>query len=62
MCRLLSLLFAFVPTITFAGLPFEVSLEDMAKQADHILVGRVVGVDMVNDQVSLIIANSPRLE
>ncbi|EHR39360.1 MAG: hypothetical protein PHE38_15920 [Alishewanella agri] len=54
MCRILLLLFAFVPAITFAGLPFEVSLEEMAKQADHILVGRVVGVDMVNGQGRLI--------
>ena len=32
----------------FAGFPFEATLEEMAQGADHILVGRVTGVDMID--------------
>ncbi|MDN7123443.1 hypothetical protein J6I90_00940 [Pseudidiomarina sp. 1APP75-32.1] len=31
-----------------AGFPFEATLEEMAQEADHILVGRVTGVDMID--------------
>ena len=48
MRRILLLLIAFVPAIAMAGFPFEATLEEMAQQADHVLVGRVAGVDMVD--------------
>ena len=48
MRRVLLLLVALLPAIAMAGFPFEASLEEMAQQADHILVGRVAGVDMVD--------------
>jgi hypothetical protein len=48
MKRLLLLVAALLPAIALAGLPFEASLEEMAEGADHILVGRVTGVDMVD--------------
>ena len=50
MRRVLLLLVALVPAIAMAGFPFEATLEEMAQQADHILVGRVAGVDMVDGQ------------
>ncbi|MEN1943217.1 hypothetical protein WCE55_05055 [Luteimonas sp. MJ293] len=50
MRRALLLLVALVPAIAMAGFPFEATLEEMAQQADHILVGRVAGVDMVDGQ------------
>lgn len=33
-----------------AGFPFEATLQDMAREADHILVGRVTGVEMIDAQ------------
>ena len=48
MSRILLLLMALVPVIAMAGFPFVATLEEMAQQADHILLGRVVGVDMVD--------------
>jgi hypothetical protein len=33
-----------------ATLPVEISLEQMVMQADHLLVGHVTGVDMVDDE------------
>ncbi|TWI06267.1 hypothetical protein IP90_00532 [Luteimonas cucumeris] len=50
MRRVLLTLIALIPAIAITGFPYEATLEDMAQQADHVLVGRVVGVDMVNDQ------------
>lgn len=50
MRRILLLLLALLPAIVIAGFPFEATLEEMAQQADHVLVGRVVGVDMVDGQ------------
>jgi hypothetical protein len=50
MLRVLLLLIALVPAIATAGFPLEATLEEMAQQADHILIGRVVGVDMVDGQ------------
>lgn len=37
-----------LPAIALAGLPYEATLEEMAGNADHILIGRVIGVDMIN--------------
>ena len=37
-----------LPTVALAGFPFEATLEEMATGADHILVGRVTGVDMID--------------
>lgn len=48
MRRILLLLIALMPAIAMAGFPFEATLEEMAQQADHVLVGRVAGVDMVD--------------
>lgn len=46
--RLLGLAATLLPAIALAGFPFEATLEEMAQQADHILIGRVVGVDMID--------------
>lgn len=54
MRRILMFLVALVPTIAMAGFPFEATLEEMAGQADHILVGRIVGVDMIDGQGSTV--------
>ena len=48
MRRILLFLVALTPVIAMAGFPFEATLDEMAQQADHILVGRVAGVDMVD--------------
>ena len=54
MRRVLLLLLALIPAFALAGLPFEATLEEMAQQADHILIGHVVGVDMVDGRGKLI--------
>ena len=54
MRRFLLFLAALVPAVVLAGFPFEATLEDMAQQSDHILIGRVVGVDMVDAKGTLI--------
>lgn len=48
MKRILIFIISLLPAIVLAGLPFEVSLEEMAASADHLLVGRVTGVDMID--------------
>lgn len=48
MKRFLLWLAALLPTIVLAGLPFEATLLEMAQSADHILIGRVTGVDMID--------------
>jgi len=49
MRRILMLIMATLfPALVFAGFPYEATLEEMAQSADHILVGRVTGVDMVD--------------
>ncbi len=45
---LIALLAALVPWIAFAGFPFEATLNEMVEGADHILIGRVTGVDMID--------------
>lgn len=47
---LIVLLAALIPFASFAGFPFEATLEEMAECADHILVGRVTGADMIDGQ------------
>ena len=54
MRRILLLVLALIPAFVSAGVPFEATAEEMARQADHILVGRVVGLDMVDGQGKLI--------
>lgn len=54
---LLLLIFLF-PGMALAGFPFEASLEEMARSADHMLVGRVSGVDMIDGQGKPVIAES----
>ncbi len=48
MSLLLITLLTLSPAAAMAGLPFEATLEEMAAGADHILVGRVTGVDMID--------------
>jgi len=49
--RLLIVLIAVLfPATSFAGFPFEATLEEMAQDADHILIGRVTGVEMIDGQ------------
>ena len=48
MRRILLAILAILPAIALAGFPFDASLEEMATSADHILVGRVTGVDMID--------------
>jgi hypothetical protein len=45
---LIVLLAALIPATSFAGFPFEATLEEMAENADHILIGRVTGVEMID--------------
>jgi hypothetical protein len=46
--RLLAVLMLLLPAIGIASVPLQASLDDLARRADHILVGRVVGVDMID--------------
>jgi hypothetical protein len=48
--RALSLLLLAASSAVEASLPLEASLRDLACGADHVFVGRVVGVDMVNSR------------
>jgi hypothetical protein len=48
MRRLLLSLAATVTLAALASLPLQMSLAEMATEADHLLVGRVVGVDMID--------------
>ena len=48
MRRILLALLLTIPSIASAGFPFEATLEEMAKGADHVLIGRVTGVDMID--------------
>jgi hypothetical protein len=48
MRRILLLIAALLPAVVLAGFPFEATLEEMAREADHILIGRVTGVDMID--------------
>ena len=47
---LMVLLAVLIPSTSFAGLPFKATLEEMAEGADHILIGRIIGVDMINSR------------
>lgn len=46
--RAFALILSLLPTLAFAGLPLRASLEELATGADHILVGRITGVDMID--------------
>jgi hypothetical protein len=46
--RLLLILLALLPLIALAGFPYQATLKEMAESADHILIGRVTGVDMID--------------
>ncbi|BEP57171.1 hypothetical protein GmRootV35_12720 [Variovorax sp. V35] len=48
MKRFLLLLAEMVPFAVLASLPLQMSLAEMAEEADHVLVGHVVGVDLVD--------------
>ncbi|WP_457425289.1 hypothetical protein [Roseateles sp. P5_E7] len=48
MKRILMLIALLSSAVAQASLPLEATLEEMAQGADHILVGRVTGVDMVD--------------
>lgn len=48
MRRILLALLLAVPAIAIAGFPFEATLEEMATSSDHVLIGRITGVDMID--------------
>jgi hypothetical protein len=48
MRRILLAVLLTIPAIATAGLPFEATLEEMATSSDHVLIGRVTGVDMID--------------
>ncbi|WPH19552.1 hypothetical protein [Variovorax paradoxus] len=48
MRRILLSLIALAPLAALCSLPLQMTLSDMATEADHVLVGHVVGVDMVD--------------
>ncbi|TNJ35781.1 hypothetical protein [Arenimonas terrae] len=48
MRRILLALLVAIPSVASAGFPFEATLEEMATSADHVLIGRVTGVDMID--------------
>lgn len=48
MRRVLAFLMLLFPVMAVGGLPFVASLHEMASEADHILIGRVVAVDMID--------------
>ena len=47
---LLEFFLFFVSTFVFSSLPLEVSLEKLVENSDHLLVGHVVGVEMMDDK------------
>ena len=46
--RIIVFMLMLVASLANASVPLEATLEEMAQRADHILTGRVVGVDMVD--------------
>ena len=48
--RVFLIAFLAVSSAAEASLPLEASLRDLACGADHVFVGRVVGVDMINSR------------
>lgn len=54
MKRLLVSLLAIVPLLATASLPLEATLSELVKGADHIVIGTVVDVDMVNERGSIV--------
>lgn len=50
MRRVLLFLCLLVPAFAMAGFPFEATLEEMAGEADHIVIGHVAGVDMIDSR------------
>jgi hypothetical protein len=48
MKRFLILMMLFLSSSVNASFPLEATLDEMARGADHILIGRVIGVDMVD--------------
>jgi hypothetical protein len=50
--RHLLLFLAFFPAAAFCGVPLQATLQELAVGADHMLVGRIVGVDMIDSSGS----------
>ena len=48
MRRILLMLLALLPAAALSGVPLQATLEELAKGADHIFVGRINGVDMID--------------
>ena len=46
----LLIFFFLLPLWAYASVPVDVSLDVLAKSADHLLIGHVVGVDMIDGQ------------
>ena len=38
------------PTLAYSSLPIQVSLEELVENSDHLLIGHVIGVDMIDDK------------
>lgn len=60
MRRILLSLIAILPLTAFCSPALQMTLSDMAAEADHVLVGRVVGVDMVDGNGSLVVDSDAR--
>ncbi|KQW54157.1 hypothetical protein ASC92_22785 [Variovorax sp. Root411] len=58
--RFLLSLAAMIPVAALASLPLQMSLAEMATEADHVLVGHVVGVDMVDGNGSAVVDDQAR--
>jgi len=48
MQRFLLVVLGLLPALALATLPLQATLEELARGADHIFVGRIIGVDMVD--------------
>jgi len=48
MKTLLTILFTILPLCSYSSTPLEVSMEELVKNSDHLLVGHVIGVDMID--------------
>jgi hypothetical protein len=55
MIRFLFLLICMLPVWASASLPIQTTLKELAQGADHMLVGTVVDVDMVNERGILVL-------
>jgi hypothetical protein len=45
---IITILLAMIPLYSYSSSPLEVSMEELVKNSDHLLVGYVIGVDMID--------------